>query len=360
MTQKGRIKRLLPGGNTSLGFFSYFDYIIDIKKAQKIYLFKGGPGTGKSTFMKKIGYTMMEEGYDVEFHHCSADPESIDAVVIPSLRIALIDGTAPHVTDPKYPGAVETIIHLGDHWQEENLRKNKENIIEEITANSNTYKRTYKYLAAAKIIHDDVEWSYGQAIDLLELNEYTNKIIDRFLTAQPYQKKLPRERHLFGSAYTHKGHIDFVETYIGQVENIYYIKGAPGTGKSTLLRKLGKTALEKGYDLEFYHEPLEPDKLEHIIIPQLDIAFTTNVKYKDKETFDLDQFIDLKKLNYYREELEYSEKLFKQLLQDAINNLKKTKAKQEAIEKHYVPNIDFEKINDLTEKLLKEIQMFNK
>ena len=125
---KGKIKRLLPGGNTSLGFYSYFSYVIDVKEARKIYLLKGGPGTGKSSMMKKLGNQMIENGYDVEFHHCSADPESIDAIVIPRIKVAVLDATSPHMIDPKYPGAIEKIINLGEYWEEKKVEKNKENM----------------------------------------------------------------------------------------------------------------------------------------------------------------------------------------------------------------------------------------
>lgn len=96
MAEKGNIKRLFPGGNTSVGFFSYYDYVVNLKKANRVYLIKGGPGVGKSQMMKTLGNWMVEQGYDVEFHHCSADPESLDAIVITALGIAFIDGTAPH------------------------------------------------------------------------------------------------------------------------------------------------------------------------------------------------------------------------------------------------------------------------
>ncbi|WP_026476232.1 ATPase [Alkaliphilus transvaalensis] len=96
MATKGRIKRLFPGGNTSVGFFSYYQYVIDLKEANRLYLLKGGPGVGKSSLMKKIGHEMVERGYDIEFHHCSAGPEGVDAVVIPALKVAIIDGTSPH------------------------------------------------------------------------------------------------------------------------------------------------------------------------------------------------------------------------------------------------------------------------
>ncbi|AEG14142.1 hypothetical protein Desku_0525 [Desulfofundulus kuznetsovii DSM 6115] len=92
---KGRLKKVFPGGNTCRGFYSFYDYIIE-PDATRIFVIKGGPGVGKSTFMRKIGEEMLERGYDVEFHCCSSDNGSLDGVVIPAIKVALLDGTAPH------------------------------------------------------------------------------------------------------------------------------------------------------------------------------------------------------------------------------------------------------------------------
>lgn len=92
---KGKLKKVFPGGNTSQGFYSFYDYIIDQQEANRIFVIKGGPGVGKSTFMRKIGEAMLERGYDVEFHCCSSDNDSLDGIVIPAIKVALLDGTAP-------------------------------------------------------------------------------------------------------------------------------------------------------------------------------------------------------------------------------------------------------------------------
>lgn len=93
---KGHIRKVFPGANTSRGFFSFFDYLIP-EDAQRIFVIKGGPGVGKSTFMRRIAESIVELGFDVEYHCCAADPNSLDGITIPAFNIGMLDGTAPQV-----------------------------------------------------------------------------------------------------------------------------------------------------------------------------------------------------------------------------------------------------------------------
>jgi hypothetical protein len=92
----GKKKSYFASANSSQGFVSYFEYVL--KGAEKVYVIKGGPGCGKSTFMKKIGEDLLNAGYDVEFVWCSSDKDSLDGIVVPEMKFAMVDGTAPHVT----------------------------------------------------------------------------------------------------------------------------------------------------------------------------------------------------------------------------------------------------------------------
>ena len=85
-----------------------------LKRKQRIFTIKGGPGTGKSSFMKKLVNISIIRVTDIEYHHCSSDNNSIDGVLIKQLNVALFDGTAPHIIDPINPGIIDEIIHLGD------------------------------------------------------------------------------------------------------------------------------------------------------------------------------------------------------------------------------------------------------
>lgn len=84
------------GANAPSGFYSLYDQLIDPDQAQDVMILKGGPGCGKSSLMRKVGAAMEEQGLAVEYIQCSGDPDSLDAVIIPTLATAIVDGTAPH------------------------------------------------------------------------------------------------------------------------------------------------------------------------------------------------------------------------------------------------------------------------
>ena len=115
---KQKTKRYYAAANSYKGFISFFDKVFDSKEFDRIYILKGGPGTGKSSFMKKIATNFCDQECETDEIYCSSDPKSLDGIIIKkeSRRIAIIDGTAPHERDAVIPGAIDEIINLGEGW----------------------------------------------------------------------------------------------------------------------------------------------------------------------------------------------------------------------------------------------------
>ena len=88
------------GANSPTGFYSLYDQLLEPEQAETIYILKGGPGCGKSSLMRRVAQQAAQAGETVEYILCSADPDSLDGVVLPRLGAALVDGTAPHGTAP--------------------------------------------------------------------------------------------------------------------------------------------------------------------------------------------------------------------------------------------------------------------
>lgn len=350
----GKVRKLFPGGNTANGSFNYFNYMIP-KNVNRIFCLKGGPGVGKSSFMKKIATEFINKNYDVELHYCPSDPSSLDGVVIKELGVVLLDATAPHIVDPKDPGAIDEIINFGDYWNVEGLEKNRDEIVECGKDISRSFKRAYKYLKASEPIYYDIEEKNTDCMDFGKLNQFTDKFIEDLFKDFNSTGEYKKERHLFATAITPVGHVDYTDSILKEAKEIYYLDGEIGTGKTTFLTKVYNKALEKGMDVEVYHYPLIKEKIETIYIKDLEIGITVSHLFKKEKTIDFNKYLDKEKLKIYEEEINYDKEVFDELVNYAILNLKKAKFKHDKIEAYYIPNMRFDEIEDLKNNLIKKI-----
>ena len=117
------------GANSAEGFYSLYDQLREGENMRDLIVLKGGPGVGKSTFMRCIGKQAEEKGLQIEYIRCSGDPDSLDAVCLPQLGVAVADGTAPHVVEPAYPAAVGRYVNLGQFYNVDRLKERRREIV---------------------------------------------------------------------------------------------------------------------------------------------------------------------------------------------------------------------------------------
>lgn len=97
------------GANTPQGFVSRFDQLAAPDEGWREFIIKGGPGTGKSTLMKKVAAELSPACKSVELIHCSSDVDSLDAVIAHDIKTAIADATPPHAWHTKYNKKGRTI-----------------------------------------------------------------------------------------------------------------------------------------------------------------------------------------------------------------------------------------------------------
>ena len=86
------------GANTADGFRSLYGGFCR-GAGDYLRIVKGGPGTGKSGFMRAVGREAARRGYDVELVRCSGDPGSLAA-----------GSTAPRRTSPSPAFSARIVI----------------------------------------------------------------------------------------------------------------------------------------------------------------------------------------------------------------------------------------------------------
>lgn len=361
----GQIRSYFPGGNTPNGYISFFDSCIDWQNANRIIIIKGGPGVGKSTIMKRIGMEMLKNGFDIEYLHCSSDSNSLDGVVIPKLKIAILDGTPPHLMDPKFPGAVDEILNLGEFWDTEGLVKIKTQIQALKAKNKSCYQRAYNYLKMAQIAHEDLRDIYSKASNSKMLRRKTNQILEQIFAGLKNSEEPTHTKHLFASGITPEGLVNFLDSLFSGLDKRYILTGYPGTGKSELLKKVVLEAEKKGLQLEVFHCPLNVEKIDHIIIKDLNIGFITSIRPHTFEKLkDTDEIIDFNegliesKLDGYKDTINYDNSIKWELLQKAVKSLEETKKVHDELEKCYVQNMNYSEVNERREQIISRITKY--
>lgn len=361
MENSCKVKHVFPGGNTTQGFYSFYDYILPQGEANHIFCIKGGPGVGKSSLMKKIGQKMLDLGYEIEYHHCSSDTNSLDGIVIPKIKIAFIDGTSPHIVDPKNPGAVDEILNLGDFWNLKKIKENKKNIIETNKKITRFFNKAYQYLKAAKDVYDTYEKTESKAFEYGKYNVLINELKNEIFKDTKTNDVLGSDRHLFGYALTPVGIAEYRDTIICKYGNRYLIKDSPGASSELLMNEILNESIKRGLYIECYHSPIKIEKIEDILIPELDLSLSVvndyhNAMFDYTKEIDLKELLNTKELNNYKDELEEDKEFFEMLLYKALNYISKAKCVHDELEKYYIKHMDFDEVNSLAEKLVNRIK----
>ncbi|MBS4030181.1 MAG: hypothetical protein KGZ63_01975 [Clostridiales bacterium] len=363
--EKGRTRQFFAGSNTAYGFYSLFHYIPG-QVDRRLVIIKGGPGTGKSTLMKGIGNRAMEQGFDIEQFYCSSDSNSLDGVAVPSLGFAVVDGTAPHVIDPVYPGAMDEIINLGRFWNSSVLQQHKGEISDLIGQSKIIYPQAYQYLKEANVVMEKLRYLMSLAMDYFSLSKMSHQLLNELVAALPPAKTKPVERHLFAGAVSSAGLMNFYPSILQDCTTLYLLTGDPGTGKSYLLQQVYDTVRRAGHDLEVYRCPFDPERIDAVVVPVLQTAFVKATyphsfsleathQLRSQITLTLGKYARVSSLKSTSGERAENLERFWFLLGKAVENFQRAKRVHLKLEEYYIPVMDFNQICKLQEEIMRNL-----
>ena len=343
------------GANAPKGYYSKFDQLFFAMPKGRCFLLKGGPGTGKSTVLKKTAAVLEKKGLSTELVYCTADTDSLDAIITSDGKFTVLDATLPHAAEPKYPGAYETTVSLCDCWNEEMIREHGEKAVELFDANRRKHEEARRYIAAAANLLDEAARLGMESV----FPEKAAKTAFR-ICMREFGKKKNRnatEKQRFLSAVTDKGVFFFNETPKILCDRIYIIDDDCGAASRIFMNTIRKTALEHGLDIITCRCPIFPaEKIEHVFIPSLRLGFmTANRRHKitaaPYRVIHARRFIDEKKFNRHKIRIRFALRTASQLISEAADCMKEAKAIHDELESIYIPAMDFslveEKLNGI-------------
>ena len=351
-------EKYFAASNSSDGFRNYFGDIF--KRADFIYIIKGGPGTGKSSFMLRQAKLSEGRGERVEYYYCSSDPTSIDGIFVrgKDRTVAIIDGTSPHVSEPKYPGAYDEIINLAEFWDRELLIKQKNEIMALSDRKSSEYKNAYTFLRSVGNLRAVSDSLVAESVKFDKMSAAASRILNR----------IPNLKH--GNATFIPAIIDSISmngrvrfnTFESRADKIYFVLDAYGVGQM-FLDCIAQ--LLRGFDItvRISYDPICPRHADGIFIEDTNIAFVLKDcaddilrdQHDDSDHcmfINVKRFINSEKLRENRSEIRYTAHLAQSSLDGAFHSLAKAKIYHFLLEDIYGKAMNWRKKDEFEKKFV--------
>lgn len=345
--------------NSCEGFCSYFEKSYLPDGEWQAFIIKGGPGTGKSSFMKYFAVRAKKKGLKTLLCPCSSDPNSLDAVILPEKKLAILDGTPPHTLEPTFPGVCETILNFGDFWDVNSFKAHKKEIIETSLLNKAYHKTASRYMeAAGKLILDSYKTEL--ACTDKEKTLQFSKNLCRKLIPQKANAAVGNEWIRFIEGITPLGIVSYSDTLTAQVQTPVIIEDVYGAASNIIIGCIREYALKNGYEIITLKNPFLPSVItDHIIIPDLGLAFATENAYihfsSETRRIHARRFVSSQKLHLSRERLKFNKKAAKELFGSAASALSGAKRIHDKLEDYYIKSMNFDSLAEFSEKFTNNI-----
>ena len=335
------------GGNTAQGFVNRFETLQDDPRLKKLIILKGGPGCGKSTFMKKLRKTAQSLGADTESYPCSSDPSSLDGLLILPLGLAVVDGTAPHVLEPRLCGCDAVYLNLGCFYDTEKIPDKRQKLETLRAKNQALYPVAYAHLRAARELRHCVKQSTKE-IDQKSLYALTRGLMQE---VPPSESGNGSIRDVFLHTFTPAGEITLLDTVYAMCPACIAIVDPCGLS-AVLFERLKHHFLHSGYDCISLRAPLSPDTMEGLLVPEANTAILAC----ERATSDFSMIVNLSRSYQFPESAAGLLEAANAHCDQAVALLKEAKEIHDEIERTYRPYVSFEGLDLLTQEYQKQIK----
>jgi len=330
------------GANSGDGFQNLFGEIAELESTHDLMILKGGPGAGKSTFLKEIGRAMEAAGTPVEYLWCSGDPTSLDGVTLPELRCAAVDGTPPHVVEPQYPAAIDRCVDLGRFYDLTAAKSARTEIIARTREYRAAYVRACHSLRAARQVELDAVNEMQRGMDWRRAARRVSGIIGREFRRRGREEGRCTRRFLGG--FTCQGPVwrfDTVDTLCPKVYELADSWELSGRLLQSLAREAGRT----GWNTIACLAPEEPERMEHLLVPGLGLAFVTSgpgMKYSGGRPYRRIRLDAMIGQTENRARVKFETRMAGILREEAVAALAEAREAHDALEAIYNPYVDFD------------------
>lgn len=329
------------------------------------WLIKAGPGCGKSTLMRRLlerdVADCRRDGSWIERIHCSSDPDSLDGIRLSDVKALVLDATAPHTLDCKFPDAAQRLIPLYDALDHEYLIRHRTEILQIGRDHARLMQLASAHWALACAVLLRRRLLAATWLDEKKLSSFTARLAAR--TIPPRRGALPGQQyHRVLSAPTPKGLTVYRQTVLQLAsETLYVIHDSYGAATSRMMAQLAEHARQNGYTAYVCHCASDQrGKIDHLLIPSLGLGFVTSnpwhpMNFACQKNIHAARFASNTPDRAQKRLVGYHKKLAFGLLDKTCETQAASKTLHDAMERYYVQASDFDTVDRIRSRVEQEM-----
>ena len=334
--------------NSGQGFKNYYEEIFG--DSDRIFVIKGGPGTGKSRFMSEVAEYATARGRKCERYYCSSDPNSLDGIRLCRDRetISVIDGTPPHAWEPRLPGVRDEIVNLGEFWNDDLLRQRSDEIKTIDERKSELWREAYRWLSGSLDMCESIKRTSVKYIDGSALCDVAEDILKGIDDGEEFKTQTA----LISSVGMY-GRVSLGE-YFARADELYIVKDYFISGH-ILLTELLALARKKKLSVRISYDPVDAERMDGIFFDRSRLCVVVSDASVEREY----KSIDMRDLCHIDGDgilsVKYAERVRVAMLDGACDTLEEINRLHFELEKIYSTAMDFEAKEAFTRGFCKKI-----
>ena len=348
-------RQCFAASNSAEGFRNYYGEIFTDERVDRLYIIKGGPGTGKSHFMRAVARCAKGRGYDTVEFYCSSDASSLDGLLLireGAPTVGLLDGTAPHVREPAIPGARDEMVNLGDFWDPQRLTDQRDAIAALGRSKAAAYARAYACLRGAGEMDALAESLVSSCIHRDRVAALATRILRGQPDGQGFEA-IPALRRALSMSGKHT-----LRSFEAAASSLILPEEYYGLGFS-LTAALMEVSRARGLRVYVSYDPLCPRRVDGLLYPDTGLCVllgdTVPPEGIPTRALPLRRYGDADALRAVRGELRRTLALREELTDAALRHLSQASEAHFELEKIYSAAMDFRAKETFTERFCRRV-----
>lgn len=247
--------------------------------------------------------------------------------------------------EPEYPAAVDRYVDLGRFYDLTAAKAEAEAVKRHTREYQEAYRRAYRCLKAARQVELESVAAAGRTFDAERLRGRLPGICRRELRQRGNEPGRTVRRFL--GSLTHRGYVWRFDSVDALCPRVYELRDSwELAGES--LELLRREAVARGWDSIACVSPEEPERMEHLLIPGLGLAFVTSRPEMEYGGTPVRRIrLDALTEPGDRGALRLRRRMTAALREEGVAALSAAKAAHDRLEAVYNPYVDFDGVRTL-------------